>query len=62
MFIVTKEDFERLKQAGLIKFKTKTTDPNFYICNKEHMARSKTYYVSEEKRILKFLENLKNQK
>lgn len=62
MIKIDRTDFDRLREAGLIKFKTKTNSPNFYICNKEHMGRSKTYYVVEEYKILKFLGKIPNKK
>lgn len=55
MIRIDREDFDRLRKAGLIKFKTQSSAPNFYICNKEHKGKSKTYYVVEDYKILRFL-------
>lgn len=57
---ITKSEKEFLEQEGLIRYKKKGQEPNIYICNKEHMSRSKTYYVTEEKRILQKLRQLRN--
>ena len=62
MIKINRDDFDRLRKAGLIKFKTHNSSPNFYICNKEHKGRSKTYYVVEEYPILKFLGRVKKNK
>lgn len=62
MIKVDREDFDKLRKAGLIKFKTKYSSPNFYICNKEHKGNSKTYYVVEDFKILKYLGLIKNDK
>ena len=58
MIRIDREDFDRLRKAGLIKFKTTSSSPNFYICNKEHKGKSKTYYVVEDFKILRFLGRL----
>lgn len=60
MIKITKLQKEALEKAGLIKYrKTKNgleiQSPNIYVANKEHLSRSKTYYVVEEPKIMKFL-------
>lgn len=62
MIKIDREDFDRLREAGLIKFKTNHSSPNFYICNKEHNGKSKTYYVVEDFKILKYLGIFKTDK
>lgn len=53
MIPVSKEQFEELKKAKLIKFKK--GNRNFRICNLQKKARAKTYLVAEEKKIMEFL-------
>lgn len=60
MIPVPKSDFEALKEAGLIKYRTKYDDPNFVVLNKRHKSRNKTYLVSETGPILTFLKNKNN--
>ena len=60
MIPVPKSDFEALKKAGLIKYRTKYDDPNFVVLNKRHKSRNKTYLVSETSSILTFLKNKNN--
>ena len=60
MIKITKSQREALENAGLIRYrKTKggveIQSPNIYVANREHMSRSKTYYVVEEAKIMKFL-------
>lgn len=62
MIRIDREDFDKLRKAGLIKFKKHNSSPNFYICNKDHKGKSKTYYVVEEFKILKFLGLIKAEK
>lgn len=62
MIKIDREDFDKLRNSGLIKFKTGSSSPNFYICNKQHKGKSKTYYVVEEYKILRCLGLLKNDK
>ena len=57
MISVPKTEFEALKKAGLIEYRTKYSDPNFVVLNKRHKSRNKTYLVSETEPILKFLSN-----
>lgn len=64
---ITKEQWQQLRKAGLIKErKTKegmvVQEPNFRIANKQHKSRAKTYFVVEEPRIINFLEGKKTQK
>ena len=58
MISVPKSDFEALKKAGLIEYRTKYSDPNFVILNKRHKSRNKTYLVSETDLILDFLKKI----
>lgn len=44
----------KLRKAGLIKEKTRSGEPNYYVANKQHPS-AKTYYVVEEYKILIFL-------
>lgn len=58
--LITKQQMDNLRTAGLIKDK-KVKDkrviqePNYYVANKEHMSRSKSYYIVEEPKIMQFL-------
>lgn len=61
MIRISKSEKEALEKAGLIKYRNTTKDgseispPNIYVANREHMSRSKTYYVVEEPKIMRFL-------
>ena len=60
MIKITKSQKEALENAGLIRYRkfkdgVETQSPNIYVANREHMSRSKTYYVVEETKIMKFL-------
>lgn len=62
---ITKEQWEELRKAGLIREKRKkngiiTQEPNFCIANRQHKSRAKTYFVVEEPRIMKFLDKTYN--
>lgn len=60
MIKISKSQKEALENAGLIRYRkvkdgTEIQSPNIYVANREHLSRSKTYYVVEEPRIMKFL-------
>lgn len=60
MIKISKSQKEALEKAGLIRYrKTKEgieiQSPNIYVANREHLSRSKSYYVVEEPKIMKFL-------
>ena len=57
MISIPRSEFEALKKARLIEYRTKYTDPNFVVLNKRHKSRGKTYLVSETGPILNFLKN-----
>lgn len=57
---ITKSQKEALEKAGLIRYRKvvngiETQSPNIYVASREHLSRSKTYYVVEEPKIMKFL-------
>ena len=52
---VSRYDKDRLEKAGLLKHKSKDQDPNFYVANREHTGRDKSYYVVENYDIMLFL-------
>ena len=57
---ITKSEKEALENAGLIRYRKvkegiEIQSPNIYVANREHLSRSKTYYVVEEPKIMKFL-------
>ena len=60
MIRITKSEKEALENAGLIRYRKvkegiEIQSPNIYVANREHLSRSKTYYVVEEPKIMKFL-------
>ena len=60
MIKITKSQKEALESAGLIRYRkvkggVEVESPNIYVANREHLSRSKTYYVVEEAKIMKFL-------
>ena len=60
MIRITKSQKEALEKAGLIRYRKvkdgiEIQSPNIYVANREHTSRSKTYYVVEEAKIMKFL-------
>lgn len=60
MIKVNKAQREALEKAGLLRHRiTKNgkiiQDSNFYVANKQHCSRDKTWYVSEEYKIMVFL-------
>ena len=60
MIKISKSQKEALENAGLIRYRKvkdgiETESPNIYVANREHLARSKAYYVVEEPKIMKFL-------
>lgn len=60
MIKITKSQKEALEKAGLIRYRKvkegiEIESPNIYVANREHMSRSKTYYIVEETKIMKFL-------
>lgn len=56
---VTKEDFELLKKAGLLRDQNSQHDNNaqrnYVVSNKNKKSRHKTYFVMEDRKILNFL-------
>ena len=60
MIKITKSQKKALENAGLIRYRkvvdgVEVQSPNIYVANREHLSRSKTYYVVEEAKIMKFL-------
>ena len=60
MIKITKSQKQALENAGLIRYRkvkggVEVESPNIYVANREHLSRSKTYYVVEEPRIMRFL-------
>ena len=60
MIKITKAQKEALENAGLVRYRkvkagVEIQSPNIYVANREHLSRSKTYYVVEETKIMKFL-------
>lgn len=60
MIKITKSQREALEKAGLIRYRKvkngiEVQAPNIYVANREHLSRSKCYYVVEEAKIMKFL-------
>lgn len=60
MIRISKSQKEALENAGLIRYRKvkdgiEIESPNIYVANREHLSRSKTYYVVEEPKIMKFL-------
>lgn len=60
MIKITKSQKEALENAKLIRYRKvkggiEVESPNIYVANREHLSRSKTYYVVEEPKIMKFL-------
>lgn len=60
MIKISKSQREALENAGLIRYRKvkdgiETESPNIYVANREHLSRSKAYYVVEEPKIMKFL-------
>ena len=60
MIKISKSKREALENAGLIRYRKvkdgiETESPNIYVANREHLSRSKAYYVVEEPKIMKFL-------
>ena len=60
MIKISKSQREALENAGLIRYRKvkngiETESPNIYVASREHLSRSKTYYVVEEPKIMKFL-------
>lgn len=68
MVRISKYEREQLDKFGLIKYRRTGMNPQdatIQVTNKEHVSRDKTYYVTEEPQIMKFLgkfENLNMQK
>lgn len=58
MIQIEKEDFERLRKAGLIR--DTLYNRNYTIINKGKKSHHKKYFVMEEKKILAFLGLLTN--
>lgn len=51
---------KELEAAGLIRYRKvkngiEIQNSNLYVANREHLSRSKSYYVVEEAKIMKFL-------
>ena len=60
MIKITKSQRKALEEAGLIRYRKvkegiEVESPNIYVASREHLSKSKTYYVVEEPRIMKFL-------
>ena len=60
MIKISKGQREALENAGLIRYRKvkngiEVQSPNIYIASREHLSRSKTCYVVEEPKIMKFL-------
>ena len=60
MIKISKSQKKALENAGLIRYRKvkggiETESPNIYVANREHLSRSKAYYVVEEPKIMKFL-------
>ena len=60
MIKISKSQRDALENAGLIRYRKvkdgiETESPNIYVANREHLSRSKAYYVVEEPKIMKFL-------
>ena len=60
MIPIPRTDFEALRKAGLIEYRTKYSEPNFVVLNKRHKSRNKTYLVSETGPVLAFLNQINN--
>lgn len=58
MIRISKYEREQLEKNGLVKYRQvghNPQDANIQVTNREHMSRDKTYYITEEPRIMKFL-------
>lgn len=60
-------EYESLRKANLLKDRiirdgSIIQDSNYYVANKEHMSRSKTYYIVEDYKLLKFLGYVKDKR
>lgn len=58
MIAITKKERDDLQENGLLQFKkvgVVKEDSNFYVANKTHKSRDKSYYVVETPEILKYL-------
>lgn len=55
---ISKEQFNKLKEAGLIRY---GMNKNYQITSKKKKSRRKKYYVAEAKPILLFLDKLERQ-
>lgn len=60
MIKITKSQRKALEEAGLIRYRKvkegiEVESPNIYVASREHLSKSKTYYVVEEPKIMKFL-------
>ena len=67
MVRVSQSQKNKLEEAGLLKYRKVSNgieieSPNFVVANREHKSRSKTYYVAEEYKILKFLGLLRHKR
>ena len=56
---ISREQFDKLREAHLIKY---GLDKNYQITSRKKKSHRKKYYVTEEWNIIKFLENLENNK
>lgn len=52
---ISREQFDKLKEAKLLKY---GNDKNFQITSRKKKSRRKKYYIAETKQILTFLEML----
>lgn len=58
MIKITNSERKSLERVGLLKHKKtgfRTSDPNFYVANKEHTGRNKHTYIVETPEVMKFL-------
>ena len=56
---ISKKQKELLASVGLLRDKRGTEEANYFVVNKTHGARAKSYYVMEENTILCFLGDFK---
>lgn len=52
---ISREQFDKLKEAHLVKY---GLDKNYQITSRKKKSHRKKYYITETKQILTFLENL----
>lgn len=54
---ITREQFDKLREAKLIKY---GLDKNYQITSRKKKSHRKKYYIAETKQILTFLESIEN--